>query len=298
VALLSSPRNRIIAAVVVTATVVLVGVAAFAGLRGGDTHPVADPPGQPSDSGSAVTEPSPSPLPVESPTPSPTPSKKPTATTKKAPPPKPKPVTVAKPPPPPPAAPPPGPSAPSPGASCPKLTGPVAPRSAVAAAMSTAAGRTYQPDFGTGGNPAISVRLSLVEAIGWEESGWQNTILACDGGMGTMQVMPATVTWINQNYGWGYDPHALDGNIYLGTGLLAWLTRYFGDRYFSGNYSLAGDPDKIVLLDMVISAYQAGFGTVDNALAAGQDLPNRWYVDTVEGFMTHQPWSAPAASPT
>jgi hypothetical protein len=112
-----------------------------------------------------------------------------------------------------------------------------------------------------------------------------------------MQVMKDTASWINGNYGWSYDRATLSGNVYLATGLLAWLTRYFGDRYFDRNYSLAGDPNKVVLLDMVISAYQAGFGKVDNAMTAGQDLPNRWYVDTVEGFMTNKPWTV-APSPS
>jgi soluble lytic murein transglycosylase-like protein len=165
--------------------------------------------------------------------------------------------------------------------------------------MSAAAGHTYRPTLSLSDSPPpVTVRLAVIEAIGWEESGWQSTIQSCDGGLGTMQVMPDTATWMNQKYGTSWDRASLSGNVYLGTGLLAWLTRYFGDRYFNGDYSLAGDPVKIVLLDMVISAYQAGYGRVDNAMAAGQDLPNRWYVDTVEGYMAHAPWSAPIAGPS
>ncbi len=297
--LLSSPRAKIITGAVVVTVVVLVGVAAFAGLRGGGTRPVADPQSSvPFDPPSDLSSPTPSPVdsPSPSPSPSPTPTKKATTapTKKKAPPPKPKPVTVAKPPPVPPAAPPPGPSSPPPGASCPKLTGPVAPHSDVAAAMSAAAGKAYKPTLSLddANPPAISVKLTLIEGIGWEESGWQNTILACDGGLGTMQVMPATATWMNEKYGTSYDRASLTGNINIATGYLAWLTRYFGDKYFNGSYDLRGDPVKVVLLDMVISAYQAGFGAVDNAVAAGTDLPNRWYVDTVEGFMANAPWTS------
>ncbi len=33
-------------------------------------------------------------------------------------------------------------------------------------------------------------------------------------------------------------------------------------------------------------------GAVDNAMAAGKDLPNTWYVYGVEGFMTNQPWNS------
>jgi hypothetical protein len=295
VSLLSKPRYLLIAAAVVTTLGLLSVVAALVGLRGGgDTAPVADPVASvPVDSPSPAPSPTPSPVASPSPTPTPTPTKKPPAK-KKAPPPPPRPVTVAKPPPVPPAGRPPGPSAPPSGASCPKLTGPVAPRADVAAAMSAAAGKAYKPTLSLDDSnpPAISVRVALIEGIGWEESGWQNTILACDGGLGAMQVMSDTAAWMNQKYGTNYDRASLAGNINIATGYLAWLARYFGDKYFQGSYSLGGDPVKIVLLDMVISAYQAGFGAVDNAMTAGTDLPNRWYVDTVEGFMTHAPWSA------
>ena len=148
---------------------------------------------------------------------------------------------------------------------------------------------TSVDNSGENGLPVITTSITI--------NGWQSTIESCDGGLGTMQVMKDTANWMNEKYGTSYDRATLTGNINIATGYLAWLARYFGDRYFNGDYSLAGDPVKIVLLDLVISAYQAGFGSVDNAMAAGQDLPNRWYVDTVEGLMSHQPWSAPSAGP-
>jgi hypothetical protein len=296
---LSSSRSRVVAAGVVAGSVVVVVAAAMVGLSGGTSSSHADPSTVfVAASASATPSPSdaPSPTPIESPTPSPTkasPTPKPPAAKKKAPPPPPKPVKVAKPPPAPPGGTPPGPGTPPAGATCPKLTGPIAAKSEVSGAMSTAAGRSYRPTLSLddANPPAITVRLLLVQGVGWEESGWQSTIESCDGGYGTMQVMTDTATWMNEKYGTSYDRKALAGNISIATGFLAWLTRYFGDKYFNGNYSLAGDPVKVVLLDMVISAYQAGFGTVDNAIAAGKDLPNRWYVDTVEGFMTNQPWT-------
>jgi soluble lytic murein transglycosylase-like protein len=108
-----------------------------------------------------------------------------------------------------------------------------------------------------------------------------------------MQVMKDTADWMNVKYGMSYDFHTLDGNVGIGTGYLAWLVRYFGDKYFNGNYDLSGDPNRLVLLDLVISAYQAGFGSVDNALARpDHTLPNLWYVYTVEGFMTNRPWES------
>jgi hypothetical protein len=302
-ALLSSTRHRTIVAAAATAVAVMVVLAAAVWFLGSPRQTVAHRlPSAPIESGSPTVSPSvavtdsPAPSPSLSLSPSPSPTKKAAAaSTKKAPPP-PKQVTVAKPPPPPPGGTPPGPNAPPPGAACPRLTGPVASRSAVADAMSAATGRSYRPTLSLNDNPpAINVRPLLVQGIGWEESGWQSTIESCDGGLGTMQVMTDTATWMNEKYGTNYDRASLTGNVNIATGFLAWLTRYFGDKYFSGNYSLAGDPNKIVLLDMVISAYQAGYGKVDNAMAANLDLPNRWYVDTVEGFMTHTPWTAPSS---
>jgi soluble lytic murein transglycosylase-like protein len=306
VALLSRTRNRVIAGAVVGTSVVLVAVAAFAGLGLHRRPAHSDPPlaaasaSDPTSSSPSASASTPDGLdePTESPTASPTPSPtrraSPTpAVKKKSPPPSAKPVQVVKPPPPRSGGRPPGPSSPSPGANCPKLTGPAAPRADVAAAMSAAANHSYRPTLSLTDNPpAITVRLLLIQGIGWEESGWQSTIVSCDDGVGTMQVMKDTATWMNEKYGTNHDRYTLTGNVSIATGYLAWLTRYFGDRYFNGNYSLAGDPVKIVLLDMVISAYQAGYGTVENAINAGQDLPNRWYVDTVEGFMTGRPWEA------
>jgi len=292
VAVLSSPRARVIAGVVVATVVVLVSVVAFVGLRG-DPKPAAHQAAATPGDSPSVSE-SPAPAVTDSPTPPPSPTPSPTAATapakKKAPPPKPKPVQVAQPPPPRPQGPPP--KSPAPGASCPTYSGPVAPRADVASAINTAGGHPFKPTLSLDDHnpPAITVRLAMIQGVAWEESGWQSTIVSCDGGVGTMQVMKDTADWMNTKYGTSYDFHALSGNVMVGTGYLAWLTRYFGDRYFNGNYSLAGDPNKLVLLDLVISGYQAGYGVVDNAMAAGGNLPNTWYVYAVEGFMTSQPW--------
>jgi hypothetical protein len=78
--------------------------------------------------------------------------------------------------------------------------------------------------------------------------------------------------------------------VAIGAEYLQWLVRYFGDRYWGGNYSLKGDPDKLVLLDVVIAAYQQGFGVIDKALTNHTDMPNWWYIGAVESLMTNRPW--------
>jgi soluble lytic murein transglycosylase-like protein len=165
----------------------------------------------------------------------------------------------------------------------------------VASAIKKAAGQSYRPTLSLddANPPAINVRELLMQGVSWEESGWQDTIVACDGGTGAMQVMKATADWMNLKYETSYDYRSLNGNVGVGTGYLAWLVRYFGDRYFDHVYDLSGDPNKLVLLDLVISAYQAGYGAVDNALAKPEHvLPNLWYVYAVEGFMTNRPWES------
>jgi hypothetical protein len=274
---------------VVVVTIVAVGAMVYAAWPKGTT---AKPTGlgSPISALSPSDSPSPSPSEVASPSPSPVassakPTPKPTKTSAK-PKPKtslsPKPVTGPTPPKVPVAKPP---GSPKPGASCPYLAGPVAARADVQAALVKSAGTAYW-DWN------ITLRTALIEAVGWEESGWQSTIMACDGGTGTMQLMPATADWMNQQCDTNYDIKTLTGNVALGAEYLEWLVHYFGHRYFADDYSLAGDPAKLVLLDVVIAAYQQGFGVIDNVLTNHTDLPNWWYVEAVEGFMVSQPWTA------
>jgi Transglycosylase SLT domain len=170
------------------------------------------------------------------------------------------------------------------GSGCPYLTGPKAPLSDVKSALVSSAGTSYW-DWG------IKLPSALLEAVAWEESGWQSTIMSCDGGTGTMQVMPATADWMNQQCDTNFDIKSLSGNVAIGAEYLEWLTHYFGTRYFNGDFTLATDPAKLVLIDVVIGAYQQGFGVIDNALANGTKFPNWWYINAVEAFMDSQPWN-------
>jgi soluble lytic murein transglycosylase-like protein len=251
----------------------------------------ATPADAPASALTAASSPAPDPTPSGSPSPSAsaspsrsrTPAAKPTTVKPK---PKaslsPKPVTGPTPPSVPAGAPA---GSPSPGKSCPSLTATPAPLAEVNSALLASAGKAYWDN-------GITLRPELMQAVGWEESGWQSTILACDGGIGTMQVMPATADWMNQQCDTAFNVRTLTGNVAIGAEYLEWLVRYFGDRYFSGNYSLKGDPDKLVLLDVVIAAYQQGFGTIDKALTTGADMPNWWYIGAVESLMTNKPWTA------
>ncbi|MFC3500324.1 transglycosylase SLT domain-containing protein [Micromonospora krabiensis] len=189
----------------------------------------------------------------------------------------PKPPTETKVPPPPP---------PPPASGCkPRYEGVQASRAQVKAALADAAERTYWPTSA----PDIAIPLNLLKATAWQESGWQSNIIACDGGVGLMQVMPGTAEWMNQRFGQSYDIDAYQDNAYLGGTYLAWLTKYIGDMYFDADYrldaSLCTSELNSCLLNAVIAAYNYGHGAVARE---GEPLtiPNPQYVRNVRALMT------------
>lgn len=211
-----------------------------------------------------------------------------------------KPGPVAPPPPPAPATP----HVPPLQSGCtPSKPQPDEPKEAVAAALTSAAGQPRTLTLSNGGTDKLpALPVGLVKAIAWQESGWQSGILACDGGIGTMQVMPATVSWMNSKFGTTSDPKTLAGNVQLGTQLLDWLVAYYGDSSFGGKYDLSPDPatGKTPLLDLVISAYNAGAGNVHyntvtdpvtGATTGSLAIPNPSYVANVKALMSSAPWN-------
>lgn len=90
---------------------------------------------------------------------------------------------------------------------------------------------------------AVRYRLpaTLLLAIAWQESGWYQHVIAHDGGIGVMQLMPNTAMGINAATRVRRDPYHLWDNINLGAIYLSWLW-----RSFHGN------------LPKVISAYNEG----------------------------------------
>ncbi|TNH29325.1 lytic transglycosylase domain-containing protein [Micromonospora orduensis] len=234
--------------------------------------PLDEVTGEPTPSASAVASMGVAP----SRTASPKPTKKPTGSA-------PKPRAVAKPPsetkvPPPPPK-------PAPTSCKPSYKGTQASRSAVKAALTDAAGRTYWPTSA----PDIKIPLDLVKATAWQESGWQSNIYACDGGVGLMQVMSGTATWMNQRFEQSYDIDDYRDNAYLGANYLAWLTKYIGDMYFESDFrldaALCTAELNSCLLNAVIAAYNYGHAAVAQE---GEPLtiPNPSYVRNVRALMT------------
>lgn len=152
---------------------------------------------------------------------------------------------------------------------------------------------------------SVDLPDDLIKAVAWMESGWQSDIVACDGGTGLMQIQPETEEFINNRFERDLDRTDAEENAMLGSAQLQWLAKYFSVNYFGGDdpgsYSLEDDcgrddqvPDYLerCLLNAVISAYQAGFGTVETALDASgdPDYPNPQYIETVRALIDQRPW--------
>jgi soluble lytic murein transglycosylase-like protein len=152
----------------------------------------------------------------------------------------------------------------------------------VRAALSVSAGHTYWASV-----PSIRVPERLLIAVAMTESSWRSNVIACDGGIGLMQVMPNTVTQINNRFGTRWDVNTLQGNAHLGGNYLAWSIRYLGDLYFGGSYDLGNQ----ALMDSVIAAYNYGAGAIDPTKGAA-GIPNPGYVSQVKQYMASCPCDA------
>lgn len=103
----------------------------------------------------------------------------------------------------------------------------------------------------------------LLLAVAWQESGWTQHVIAWDGGIGVMQVMPYTAMGINASTGRQLDPYALWDNLTLGATYLQWLWQSFH-----------GD------LSKVISGYNEGGWAVRH-----RGIFNWSYVHNVQALM-------------
>jgi len=193
---------------------------------------------------------------------------------------------------------------PAPGCTGPTRTGTDAPMADVKAALLAAGHHQFwnagnAPDNLKHALPAITVPDNLIKAFGWQESGWQSTILACDGGIGTMQLMPGTVQQINDRFNASLDVHTLSGNTMLGAAYIEWLTVYFGAYYFGENYDLSTvspigpSGEQYSLLQMVTAAYNVGPGTLEQPDGKSLSIPSGalHYSNNVIALMSNCPCS-------
>jgi soluble lytic murein transglycosylase-like protein len=273
--------------------VLVLGTAGFALLRPDDppTHVSVGPELTSSTTESAT----PSPTPSLSPSTSPSASRTPTAARTKNPvptaPPTTKPPAAEKPP-----APVPQPTTANPGCT-PTYNGTNASKTEVRDALVQAGAKQYWqgvqlPADYVGPLVPITVPANLMKAIAWQESGWQSAIVACDGGIGTMQLMAGTVSQINNRFGENYNPNTLTGNTELGANYLEWLMMYFGLYYYGQNFDLSvtapvgKGKEQLALLDVVVAAYNVGPSALENS-DNSLSIPNWQYVNNVEALMTN-----------
>ena len=158
-------------------------------------------------------------------------------------------------------------------------------KAAARSALNAAAAKIYWPAKA----PELKLSGDLVRSVSWHESGWQSDIVNCDGGRGLMQVMPETTDMINNRFGEAYDAHDHRQNALVGANYLAWLTKYFGEKFFKNKYDLSTGKCRTntspCLLNLVIAGYNAGHGAVEESYRADKSLPNPEYVDSVRSLM-------------
>jgi hypothetical protein len=193
---------------------------------------------------------------------------------------------------------------------CPSYSGPKAPFADVKASLTSSASHQYwvgvqRPSNLVGPLPTITVPLNLMKAIAWQESGWQSTIIACDDGVGTMQIMPGTQNQVNNRFGENFDRNTLAGNTALGAAYLEWLVMWFGTVYFvspdgTQNFdwnteaALGPNGETVKLRDAVIASYNVGPNAVGNpdtkVISFGPTA--RTYLNNVLALMSSCPCSA------
>jgi Transglycosylase SLT domain/LysM domain len=100
---------------------------------------------------------------------------------------------------------------------------------------------------------------NLVIAIARQESGFRQHVIAQDGGIGVMQLMPSTASWINTMTGTERDPYKLRDNIFMGV----FYVRMLGDTFHWNTVKL-------------VSAYNEGPWAVSH-----QGVMNWSYVNNV-----------------
>jgi soluble lytic murein transglycosylase-like protein len=143
-----------------------------------------------------------------------------------------------------------------------------------------------------------------MDAFAWTESSWRSTAVGCDKEIGVMQILPGNVPFLQQRFGETWDVNTLTDNTQMGAAYIEWLTVYFGTVYF-GSVDLmhatapvgaGGAP--MALLDVVIAAYNAGYGACEDLNGTPTDgsddflfIPNPSYVAKVKSNYDAQPWA-------
>jgi hypothetical protein len=92
-----------------------------------------------------------------------------------------------------------------------------------------------------------NLSLPLLEAVDWQESGWQQGVTSSAGAIGTGQLMPGTAAFIQSDLvGRSLDIHAASDNIRMSAAFLAYLAGVEGNNrcatiaaYYEGPLNLS-----------------------------------------------------------
>lgn len=75
------------------------------------------------------------------------------------------------------------------------------------------------------------VSLPLLEAVAWQESGWQQSVVSPTGAVGVGQIEPYTATFVSQDLvGVALDPRSVSDNIRMSAAFLSYLAHQEGDN--------------------------------------------------------------------
>jgi N-acetylmuramoyl-L-alanine amidase len=118
---------------------------------------------------------------------------------------------------------------------------------------------------------ANGVDPSLAEAIGWQESGFNNDLVSVDDARGVMQILPGTWNWIGSSLAGPYPlaPASAESNVRGGVLLLKWLLNNDGGSeataaagYYQGLPSVEQDGEYSSTQQYVadVQSLQAQFG--------------------------------------
>lgn len=109
---------------------------------------------------------------------------------------------------------------------------------------------------------AYGFEPALIQALAWQESGWQQHVVSSAGAVGVMQIMPGTGQWISEYL--LFRPLDISGstydNIEAGVAYLYWLQQRHGS------------------IEMAIAAYYQGTGSV---VRDGLFLDTQRYVQNI-----------------
>ncbi len=148
------------------------------------------------------------------------------------------------------------------------------------------------------------IPVNLVYSVAWEESRWHQDVVACDGGIGLMQIQPTTAPWLNSVSvsvcsltATTYDVNTYQGNALLGAKFLKWLSCFYSYWGNNGGTSVSNPGNG------TIAWYYKSLGLQypDTKNADGSTNPNSYcyavYKSSPENpnlpSTTADPWSCP-----